>query len=100
METTTTERTTAEETVPDAAATEKTTGDAATDESQNADILKRDYLIFGIALTAISVGLTDGLYRGFGLPLWAAIPMGLTFWAAAETLIYRKYKRLRDGDSS
>ena len=100
METTTTERTTAEETVSDAAATEKTTGDAATDESQNADILKRDYLILGIALTAISVGLTDGLYRGFGLPLWAVIPMGLTFWAAAEMLIYRKYKPLRNGDSS
>ena len=100
METTTTERTTAEETVPDPAATEQTAGDAAPDESQNADILKRDYLILGIALTAISVGLTDGLYRGFGLPLWAVIPIGLTFWAAAETLIYRKYKRLRDGDSS
>lgn len=78
------------------------TDDAPAEESQRADILKRDYLIFGLALTVISAGLTDGLYRGFGLPLWAAIPLGLTFWAAAETLVYRKYKRLRDatGDSA
>jgi type IV secretory pathway TrbD component len=66
------------------------------DDSQNADILKRDYLIFGIALTVISVGLADGLYRGFGLPLWAAAPLGVLFWGAAETLVYRKYKHLRD----
>lgn len=72
------------------------TEDTSEDTSQNADILKRDYLIFGIALTVISAGLTDGLYRGFGLPLWGAIPIGLAFWGAAETLVYRKYQSLRD----
>lgn len=93
---TTTERPTAEEIAPDPSATEEATQDAATDESQNAGILKRDYLIFGIALTVISVGLTDGLYQGFGLSLWAAVPLGLVFWAAAETVVYRKYQSLRD----
>lgn len=68
----------------------------ATDESPNDDLLKRDYLILGGALTIITAGLTDGLHRGFGLSLWAAVPLGLVFWVAAETLIYRKYRSLRE----
>jgi hypothetical protein len=60
----------------------------------NADTLKRDYIIFGVAIFFVSAGLTDGIYRGFGLPLWAAVPLGATFWAGAEYMIYRKYQEL------
>jgi len=67
----------------------------ATNDTENeatSDIIKRDYLIFGIAMTAVSIGLTDGLYRGLDIPLWAAVPLGLAFWGAAEWLIYEKYQ--------
>lgn len=66
-----------------------------TDDRENettSDVIKRDYLIFGIAMTAVSIGLTDGLYRGLDTPLWAAIPLGIAFWGAAEWLIYEKYQ--------
>jgi hypothetical protein len=33
-------------------------------------------------------GMIDGLYRGFGVPLWAAIPLGMVAWAG---LAYRMY---------
>lgn len=67
----------------------------ATDDQESetiSGIIKRDYLIFGIAMTVVSIGLTDGLYRGLDIPLWTAIPLGIGFWSAAEWLIYRKYR--------
>jgi hypothetical protein len=70
------------------------TASATAPADDNTETLKRDYIIFGVAILFVSAGLTDGLYRGFGLPLWAAVPLGATFWAGAEYVIYRKYQEL------
>lgn len=82
--------------VSDAHRTDSPSATASTSAAgdDNAETLKRDYIIFGVAILFVSAGLTDGLYRGFGLPIWAAIPLGATFWAGAEYMIYRKYQQL------
>jgi hypothetical protein len=57
--------------------------------------LKRDHLIVVIAMVFVSAGLADGLYRGFGLPLWAAVPVGGALWSASVVLMYRQSKKER-----
>jgi type IV secretory pathway TrbD component len=57
--------------------------------------LKRDHIIVVIAMLFVSAGLADGLYRGFGVPLWAAVPFGVAVWSGAAVLMYRQSQKER-----
>jgi hypothetical protein len=41
------------------------------------DPMKRDHAIVLVAGAILSAGVADGLYRGVGAPLWAAVPAGI-----------------------
>ncbi len=55
--------------------------------------MKRDYIIFIVAMGILAGGLTDGLHRGFGLPLPAAVPIAGTFWAIVSYRIYLQSRK-------
>jgi len=54
--------------------------------------MRRDHIIFVIAMAILAAGLADGLHRGFGLPLLAAVPITATLWGV---LSYRMYLQSR-----
>jgi len=57
--------------------------------------MKRDHIIFLVAMVLLSAGVADGLYRGVGLPLWGAIPAGIALWSAlAVRMYYQSQKEL------
>ena len=56
---------------------------------------KRDHLIFIGAMTFVAAGLADGLHRGFGLPWWGAVPIGLALWTSFVSLMYRQSQKER-----
>jgi hypothetical protein len=55
--------------------------------------MKRDHVIFLVAMALLSAGVADGLYRGVGLPLWAAVPAGAGLWAAFAVRMYRQSQK-------
>lgn len=62
--------------------------------------MKRDHIIFLFAMALLSAGVADGLYQGFGLPLWGAIPAGLALWSAfAVRMYYQSQKELARADT-
>jgi hypothetical protein len=62
--------------------------------------MKRDHIIFLIAMLLLSAGVADGLYRGVGLPLWGAIPAGIGLWSAlAVRMYYQSQKELARADA-
>jgi hypothetical protein len=56
------------------------------------DIVKRDHIIFTVAMLFVAAGLADGLHRGFGVPWWGAVPFGLATWGTFAVLSYRHYQ--------
>lgn len=55
--------------------------------------MKRDHVIFLGAMMLLSAGLADGLYRGFGLPVWAAAPVGVALWSSFAVLMVRQSRK-------
>lgn len=88
-------RSTGDQSAPDASAGAADDSTAVTTEdTSNADTLKRDYLIFLAAMTILCAGVADGLIRGFGVSPWLAVPAGIAVWGAIAQSIYRKYRSL------
>lgn len=59
------------------------------------DIVKRDHIIFTVAMLFVTAGLADGLHRGLGVPWWGAAPLGLAAWGTLACLSYRHYRDVR-----
>jgi len=55
--------------------------------------MKRDHLIFLFAMALLSAGVADGLYRGVGLPLWAAVSAGIGLWSTLAVRIYQQSRK-------
>jgi hypothetical protein len=55
--------------------------------------MKRDHVIFLVAMAVLSAGFADGLYRGVGLPLWGAVPAGLGLWSAFAVRMYHQSQK-------
>lgn len=70
------------------------TSDETSEDPSNVDTLKRDYIIFLVAMTILCGGLADGLIRGFGVSPWIAVPAGIAVWGGIFQSIYRKYQAL------
>ncbi|MFB6247907.1 MAG: hypothetical protein ABEL97_04985 [Salinibacter sp.] len=63
--------------------------------------MKRDHIIFLVAIAILSAGVADGLHRGVGVPLWAAVPAGLGLWSAfAVRMYHQSRKELAQADTA
>lgn len=64
--------------------------------------MKRDHMIFVLAMAILCAGLTDGLHRGFGLSWFAAAPVGAAVWGGLSYRIYLQSQKelARDEEAS